>query len=148
MGCVRSTSSARPAPKRRRCLDRCGTRPDRDIWGACSCIEAGFVFDQIVHAREIAEGPFHVGDRCQGHASYPLPRRSWLAVDATWFAGGEPRVDGVLNPDLQRNARVGATLSIPIVGQQSIKLAYSTGTTTRRGSDFSTFNATWRLVMF
>ena len=29
-----------------------------------------------------------------------------------------------------------------------IKFAYSTGTTTRRGSDFNTFNATWQLVMF
>ena len=84
----------------------------------------------------------------QGHAIYSLPRRSWLAVNATWFAGGETRVDGVLNPDLQRNTRFGATLSIPIVGQQSIKFAYSTGTTTRRGSDFDTFNATWQLVMF
>ena len=84
----------------------------------------------------------------QGHVSYSLPGRSWLAVNATWFAGGETRVDGMLNPDLQRNTRVGATLSIPIVGQQSIKFAYSTGTTTRRGSDFDTFNATWQLVMF
>jgi hypothetical protein len=70
------------------------------------------------------------------------------AVNATWFARGETRVDGVLNPDLQRDTRVGATLSIPIVGRQSIKFAYSTGTTTRRGSDFDTFNATWQLVMF
>jgi hypothetical protein len=84
----------------------------------------------------------------QGHASYSLPGRSWLAVNATWFAGGETRVDGVFNPDLQRNARLGATLSIPVVGQQSIKFAYSTGATTRRGSDFNTFNATWQLVRF
>lgn len=55
----------------------------------------------------------------QGHASYSLPRRSWLAINSTWFGGGETRVDGVPNPDLQRNTRVGATLSIPIVGQQS-----------------------------
>jgi hypothetical protein len=84
----------------------------------------------------------------QGHASYALPRRSWAGVNATWFAGGETRVDGVPNPDLQRNTRLGATLSIAIVGQQSIKFAYSTGTATRRGSDFNTFNATWQLVMF
>lgn len=84
----------------------------------------------------------------QGHASYSLPKRAWLAVNATWFAGGETRVDGVPSPDLQRNTRLGATLSIPIVGQQSIKFSYSTGTTTRRGSDFNTFNATWQLVMF
>jgi hypothetical protein len=84
----------------------------------------------------------------QGHASYSLSRRSWLAINATWFAGGETRIDRVLNPDLQRNTRVGATLSVPIVGHQSIKFAYSTGTTTRRGSDFNTFNVTWQLVMF
>jgi hypothetical protein len=84
----------------------------------------------------------------QGHASYMLTRRSWLAVNATWFAGGETRIDGVPNPDLQRNTRIGATLSIPILGQQSIKFAYSTGATTRRGSDFNTLNATWQLVMF
>jgi hypothetical protein len=84
----------------------------------------------------------------QGHASYFLPRRSWVAINATWFAGGETRVDRVLNPDLQRNVRTGVTLSIPIAGQQSVKLSYSTGTTTRRGSDFNTFNATWQLVMF
>jgi hypothetical protein len=77
-----------------------------------------------------------------------LTRRSWLAVNATWFAGGETRIDGVPNPDLQRNTRIGATLSIPILGQQSIKFAYSTGATTRRGSDFNTLNATWQLVMF
>jgi hypothetical protein len=84
----------------------------------------------------------------QGHASYSLPGRSWLAVNATWFAGGETRVEGVPNPDLQRNTRVGATLSIPIVGQQSIKFTYNTGTSTRRGSDFNTVNVTWQLVMF
>jgi ABC-type Mn2+/Zn2+ transport system permease subunit len=42
----------------------------------------------------------------QSHASYPLTDRIWLAVDATWFAGGETQVDRVLNPDLQRNARL------------------------------------------
>jgi hypothetical protein len=84
----------------------------------------------------------------QGHASYSLPGRSWCAIDATWFAGGETRVDGVRNPDLQRNTRIGATVSIPLVGRQSIKLSYSTGATTRRGADFNTFNATWQLVMF
>ena len=56
--------------------------------------------------------------------------------------------EGVPNPDLQRNTRVGVTLSVPIVGQHSVKFVYSTGTTTRRGSDFDTFNAPWQLVMF
>ena len=84
----------------------------------------------------------------QTHASYSLPRRAWLAIDATWFTGGETRVDGLPSPDLQRNTRVGATFSIPLTSQQSMKFAYSTGAITRRGSDFDSLTATWQLVMF
>jgi hypothetical protein len=84
----------------------------------------------------------------QGHATCALPHRTWVALDATWFAGGDTRVGGLLNPDHQRNTRLGATFSFPIVGQQSLKLAYSTGATTRRGTDFDTLNVTWQLVTF
>jgi hypothetical protein len=84
----------------------------------------------------------------QGHVSYDLPRRAWIGINGTWFAGGETRVDRALNPDEQRNTRLGATLSIPIARQQSLKFVYSTGATTRRGSDFDSFNVTWQLVSF
>jgi hypothetical protein len=84
----------------------------------------------------------------QTHVSHPLPHRTWVAVDATWFAGGETRVDGVAIPDRQRNTRLGATLSIPVTSAQSVKLTYSTGTSTRRGTDFDTLNVMWQLVRF
>src|SRR5262249_50951118 len=50
----------------------------------------------------------------QSHISYGVTRRVWLALDGTWFAGGETRTNGILNPDLQRNVRLGGTLSVPI----------------------------------
>lgn len=84
----------------------------------------------------------------QGHVSYSLPNRSWLAFNGTWFSGRQTRVDGVPSLDLQRNSRLGATLSVPLSSQQSVKFVYSTGATTRRGSDFNTFNVTWQLVGF
>ncbi len=84
----------------------------------------------------------------QTHIGYALPHRSWLAFNGTWFAGGQTRVDGLENADLQRNTRVGATLSFPISAQQSLKFVYSTGATTRRGPDFNTFNVSWQLVTF
>lgn len=84
----------------------------------------------------------------QGHVAYALPRRAWLALDGTWFSGGQTEVDGVANPDRQSNSRLGATLSVPITRLQSIKLTYSTGATTRRGSDFDTFSVTWQGVRF
>jgi hypothetical protein len=70
----------------------------------------------------------------------------WLAFNGTWFVGGQTFVDDVASPDLQRNARLGATVSVPIAAQQSLKFVYSTGATTRRGSAFNTFNVTWQLV--
>jgi hypothetical protein len=84
----------------------------------------------------------------QGHVSYALPRRSWVAFDATWFAGGQSRVDGVESPDRQRNSRLGVTLSVMTFANHSVKVAYSTGATTRRGSDFDTLNVTWQVVVF
>jgi hypothetical protein len=84
----------------------------------------------------------------QSHIGYALPHRSWLAFNGTWFAGGQTRMDGLENPDLQSNTRLGVTLSVPISAQQSLKFVYSTGATTRRGSDFNTFNVTWQLVTF
>ena len=83
----------------------------------------------------------------QTHVSRALPRRTWIAFNGTWFAGGT-RVERVLNPDEQRNSRLGATFSLPIAPRQSLKFVYSTGATTRRGSDFNTFNVTWQLVTF
>jgi hypothetical protein len=82
----------------------------------------------------------------QGHISYALPHRLWAAMDGAWFAGGQTRIDGMLNPDEQRNTRVGGTLSIPIGKMQSMKLTYSTGATTRRGTDFDSFSVMWQLV--
>jgi len=35
-----------------------------------------------------------------------------------------------------------------VTGQHSLKVAYSTGSTTRRGTDFDTLNVTWQLVIF
>jgi hypothetical protein len=84
----------------------------------------------------------------QGHVGYAITRRSWLALNATWFGGGRTRIDGAVNPDEQRNARIGATLSIPAGGSDSVKVVYSTGATTRRGTDFDTLTLQWQRVWF
>jgi hypothetical protein len=84
----------------------------------------------------------------QAHVSYTWPSRVWLAVDATSFAGGDTRINGVANPDHQDNSRVGLTLSIPFAGRHSLKLTYSEGATTRRGNDFESFMVTWQHVKF
>jgi outer membrane putative beta-barrel porin/alpha-amylase len=84
----------------------------------------------------------------QGHASYTLKPRFWLAFDATWYTGGITVVDGTDKGNLQRNSRVGATMSLPLTRAHSLKFAVSKGATTRVGSDFTTISAAWQVAWF
>jgi len=82
----------------------------------------------------------------QTHVSYTVRRRLWAAVNATFYTGGRTTVDGVAKADLQRNSRVGATLSLPIGQRHSLKLAATTGMTTRIGGDFDSLAIAWQYV--
>jgi hypothetical protein len=84
----------------------------------------------------------------QGHVSYAFGNRIWIGVAGTWFAGGETRVEGVASPDEQRNTRLGGTISIPLGKWQSMKIVYSSGASTRRGTDFDSFSVNWQLVRY
>jgi hypothetical protein len=84
----------------------------------------------------------------QGHASYTLRRRTWLAFDATWYSGGKTRIDDGPPSSRQSNTRVGATVAWPIGRQQSLKVAYSTGASTRTGADFNTVVVAWQILWF
>jgi hypothetical protein len=53
---------------------------------------------------------------------------------------------GVRKVDLQRNSRIGATVSVPIGARQSLKGHYSTGATTRIGGDFNTVGVAWQMT--
>ena len=80
----------------------------------------------------------------QGSVIYTLRRRMWLAVNATYFTGGQTTVNGVVNADRQRNSRVGATFSLPVAERQSIKLAAAKGVTTRFGGHLRTLAVAWQ----
>jgi len=84
----------------------------------------------------------------QSHVSYTVRRQLWAAFDVTWYSGGTTTVNGTRKADLQRNSRLGATLSFPVGRQQSIKFSGSTGATTRVGADFQTLSAAWQLTWF
>jgi hypothetical protein len=84
----------------------------------------------------------------QGHLGYSLGRRAWVALNATWYTGGQSTVDGVLKADLLRNTRLGATWAMPFGPRNSLKVAYSTGAATRVGADFRTISVAWQFVHF
>jgi hypothetical protein len=81
----------------------------------------------------------------QAHVAYTFRPGLWLAFDATGYRGGETTVDGVYKDDLQENTRAGLTLAVPIGRAQSLKIAWSTGATTRLGSDFDTAAVAWNV---
>ncbi len=72
----------------------------------------------------------------QAHLSYNFRGGVWLALSANYFTGGRTEINGINSDDLQRNSRVGLTLSLPLGGPHSLKLAAHAGTYTTRGADF------------
>jgi hypothetical protein len=84
----------------------------------------------------------------QAHASYTFRSRAWVAFDATWYGGGESTVDDGAPSERQNNTRFGGTGSIPVTPRQSIKIAASTGASSRTGTDFDTYLVGWQFAWF
>jgi hypothetical protein len=47
---------------------------------------------------------------------------------------------------VQRNSRIGGTVSLPIKGQHSVKFNVSTGAVTNIGADFVSFGASYQFL--
>jgi hypothetical protein len=80
----------------------------------------------------------------QGHLVRGFGRGAWVAIDTTYFHGGQTVTNGTLNQNLQANSRFGLTVSVPINRKQSIKFNASSGLSTRTGSDFDTLGVAWQ----
>jgi hypothetical protein len=84
----------------------------------------------------------------QGHVSYTFLPGLWLAVDGTWYSGGQTTVNGVLNQDRLQNTRFGATLAVPLGRGHSVKATWAKGATTRFGQDFTVTGLTYQYRWF
>jgi hypothetical protein len=84
----------------------------------------------------------------QGHISYNIQPLMWVALDCTFYTGGNSSVDGIEMDDRQSNSRVGATLVFPVGKRHSVKFAYSTGAIIRSGADFTSISAGWQTTFF
>lgn len=84
----------------------------------------------------------------QGGVIYTLRRRMWVSGNATFYSGGNTVINEKLNDDRQRNARIGATFSMPLNQQQSIKVAWARGVTTRIGGHVNTIIVGWQYAWF
>ncbi len=80
----------------------------------------------------------------QGHLIYNFPSGIWAALNATYYTGGRTSIDGVKGDDLQRNWRLGATLTLPLDVHNSLKFFASTGVQSRSGGDFNLVGIAWQ----
>lgn len=84
----------------------------------------------------------------QGSVIYTLRRRMWVSGNATFYSGGSTVLNDTENKDRQRNARIGATFSFPLNQQQSFKIAWAKGVTTRIGGNLNTIVVGWQYAWF
>jgi hypothetical protein len=79
----------------------------------------------------------------QFHVRYLIKPGLWAALDGNFWRGGQTTVEGVVNDDLQRNSRVGATVSMSLGRSHSLRFAASRGAITRIGGDFDSIGMSY-----
>jgi hypothetical protein len=82
----------------------------------------------------------------QLHLLYTFRPRLWAAFNTNFYVGGRTTIDGTRNIDLQRNSRIGGTLSIPLNRRQSVKVSFNRGAYTTIGADFNTLAVAYQFL--
>jgi hypothetical protein len=72
----------------------------------------------------------------QFNARYTFKPGLWLSANANFYTGGRTAIDDKANLDLQRNSRIGSTLTVPLSPRSSFRVAVSEGAYTTIGADF------------
>lgn len=90
----------------------------------------------------LEQNPLYSG---RANLVYQFDSGIWMALNGTYYAGGRTRLDGALRDDLIQASRVGATLSLPIDRNNSVKFSLSDGVTVRTGNtEFRILGVTWQ----
>ena len=84
----------------------------------------------------------------QAHLTYTIRPRLWMAFDGNFWDGGVVTVSGSGPAALQRNSRIGTTVSLPIDPRQSLRLTYSFGAYTTLGGDFKSVGISYTYAWF
>jgi len=84
----------------------------------------------------------------QVHVSYTFKPRLWVALNTTYYEGGQTTLNGDSKADRQSNSRAGITVSMPVGKKYSLKVNWSRGATTRIGSSFTNYGVALQYAWF
>ena len=81
----------------------------------------------------------------EGHLSYDVKPRLWASLDGNFWVGGRSSLNGVEDPNtLQRNSRIGGTISIPVNRHQALKFSYNRGAYISYGGNYQNVSVAWQ----
>jgi outer membrane putative beta-barrel porin/alpha-amylase len=83
----------------------------------------------------------------QTHLVWEPRPRLWMALDGTYYWGGQVEIDGTPRGTELGNSRVGLTSSLPVARRHSLKLSVTKGLSTRTGTDFETVGLAWQWML-
>lgn len=87
-----------------------------------------------------SQAPLYAG---QVNVIYTFRSGIWGGIGGLLYGGGATRVNSGPSRARQENTRTGATLVFPVGRSNSFKVYWTTGVTTRTGTDFDTFVVSW-----
>jgi len=87
-----------------------------------------------------SQAPLYSG---QVNAIYTFRSGIWGGVGGVYYGGGSTRTDGGAASTPQENTRGGAVLVFPFGKHNSLKMYWTSGVTTRTGTDFDTYVVSW-----
>jgi hypothetical protein len=99
------------------------------------------VNDDFFGGQRRAQQPMYSG---QAHAVYSFRSGVWASLDATYFTGGRSSLNNLLQNDLQKNWRLGATLALPVDRRDAVKFYASRGVSARTGNNFDLLGVAWQ----
>ena len=84
----------------------------------------------------------------QLHVSYVFKPGVWVAISSGMSGMGETIVNDIEKNDLQQNSRYGAAFAYRIKKHHALKVAYTSGISTRYGANFSTVLIAYQFMWF
>ena len=84
----------------------------------------------------------------QIHVSYIFKPGIWLAASVGRSGMGETLINGIEKNDKQKNSRFGAAFAYRISKNHALKIAYTSGISTRYGANFNTIMLAYQFMWF